>query len=638
MIARLRAAGYAIEYPDDFPRDELVASGAWHAEVTVDDQGWFDLGLGIDVGGERIDLLPLLRKLLADPTFPLHAYPGEKPDATWRVAIDERRSVALPIARLRAVLEPLFEWLQESSEGGLRLHRTQAESLLRLVDRGDLHWRGDDALRARISTLRAKCERELATPAGFRAELRPYQRAGIAWLRFLAEAGLGGVLADDMGLGKTVQVLAHLLDEKAHGRLEQPALVVCPTSLVGNWRDEAARFAPDLRVLIVHGPGRADAWDGIGEHDIVITTYPLLPRDRERLVQQEFALLVIDEAQAIKNARSQAAQVVRELRARRRLAMTGTPLENHLGELWAQFDAVEPGLLAGERQFNRIYRTPIEKQGASDMRQRLNRRIGSLLLRRRKEDVLTDLPEKTEILRRIELDGDQRSLYEALRLAQHERVQTAVRARGLNQSGIIVLDALLKLRQVCCDPALVKLASARKVKTSSKREALHELLDGLLTEGRSVLLFSQFTEMLDLLSADLSARARPHLRLTGDTPAGRRSELVRAFQSGEQRLFLISLKAGGVGLNLTAADTVIHYDPWWNPAVEAQATDRAHRIGQDKPVFVYKLICAGTVEEKIQQLQARKAELARAVLEGGSTQQLRFDENDLAELFTPLPA
>jgi SNF2 family DNA or RNA helicase len=439
-----------------------------------------------------------------------------------------------------------------------------------------------------------------------------------------------------MGLGKTVQVLAHLLAEKRRGRLDRPALVLAPTSLVANWHDEARRFAPDLDVLVVHGPERHGLHEAIPRHDLVITTYPLLLRDHEALGAHAYSVLVLDEAQAIKNAKSQAAKLVRELDARQRIAMTGTPLENHLGELWAEFDAVEPGLLGSEKHFTKFFRTPIEKHGDVERRERLNRRIAPLLLRRRKEDVLSELPPKTEIVRRIEIEGDQRELYETLRLTQHERVLDEVRRRGLAQSGIVVLDALLKLRQACCDPRLVKLEGARKVRESAKLDYLMDLLGSLVEEGRRVLVFSQFAEMLALVASALDERKLAYQSLTGDTPGTQRAALVERFQAGAVPLFLISLKAGGVGLNLTAADTVIHYDPWWNPAVEAQATDRAHRIGQDKPVFVYKLICAGTVEEKIQALQQRKAELARAVLEGGSTQALRFDDADVAELFAPL--
>lgn len=635
VLGELAGSGFRIEYTPEFPRDDVVDITGWNATIEERGNAWFDVTLGIDVGGTRVDLLPILRRILADPEFPLRPHSDEKPDATWKVRLDDSRSIKLPLARLRAMIEPLLEWLL-ADDRGLRVHRTQADALLRVAEGAKLSWRGGEKLRNRIEQLKQK-PATIGPPPSFRAELRPYQRDGLNWLNFLADAGLGGILADDMGLGKTVQVLAHLCCEKARGKLKQPALVVAPTSLVGNWRDETARFAPDLKVLVLHGAGRAARYEEIRRHDMVITTYPLLPRDRDDLRAQQFSLLIMDEAQAIKNARSQAAQVVREIPAKRRLAMTGTPLENHLGELWAQFDAVEPGLLGSEKAFGRAYRTPIEKHGDAERQQRLNKRVGPLLLRRRKEDVLTELPPKTEIVHPLELSGSQRQLYESLRLSQHERVRESIAARGLAQSGIVVLDALLKLRQACCDPRLVKLDSARKVEESAKLDALLELLDGLMDEGRKVLVFSQFTTMLELIAQALNERKHSFLQLTGDTPAGQRTELVREFQTGSVPVFLISLKAGGVGLNLTAADAVIHYDPWWNPAVESQATDRAHRMGQDKPVFVYKLICAGTVEEKIQAMQGRKAELARAVLEGGgSTTSLRFDESDLSELFAPL--
>jgi len=635
LLRSLAAEGVLLRYHDPFPRPlRDIGIDELHADVSESGSAWFDLALGIDVEGQRIDLLPVLRQVLADPTFPLERAKGERKDATWRVALDEERALRLPLARLRALIGPLLDYLGEEREGPLRLHRTQTAAVDALGAAG-LRWRGDEALRQHLLSL-GNLPKRAAAPRGFGATLRGYQEEGLAWLNFLAEAGLGGVLADDMGLGKTVQVLAHLVAEKRRLGKAFRCLVVAPTSLMGNWRDEAERFAPGLKVLVLQGAARGELFDAIPKHDLILSTYPLLSRDRDRLIEHEYSLLVLDEAQAVKNARSQAAQVVRELRAQRRLAMTGTPLENHLGELWAQFDAVEPGLLGSERDFTRLYRTPIEKHGDSQRQQRLNRRIGPLLLRRRKDQVLGELPPKTEIVRHLEIEGGQRALYESLRLAQHERVREAIAARGLAQSGIVVLDALLKLRQVCCDPRLVKLQHAIEAPESAKLDALLELLDGLLDEGRRVLLFSQFTGMLDLIQSALDERGIAFLRLTGDTPGAARPDLVRRFQEGEVPLFLISLKAGGVGLNLTAADAVIHYDPWWNPAVEAQATDRAHRIGQDKPVFVYKLICRGTVEEKIQALQGRKAELAQAVLEGGSSQSLRFDEGDLGELFAPL--
>ena len=639
LAPRLRDLGFRVESDEGFPFALLDEPDAWYAEV--DEQSgnpWFDLRLGIDVHGERIDLLPVLHKLLSDPAFPLVARKGEPEDAMWLVPLDARRRVPLPLAKLRTLIAPLLEWLQlpaREDESALRLTRAQGEVLEQVSNSLGRPWQGGARLRAELERLRAPRE-PAREPDGFRATLRAYQRDGLAWLGFLADAGLGGILADDMGLGKTVQVLAHLVAEKNRGRLDRPALVLAPTSLVANWSDEAQRFAPDLSVLVVHGPERHGLHEEIPRHDIVITTYPLLLRDRDALLEHAYSVLVLDEAQAIKNAKSQAAKIVREIEARQRIAMTGTPLENHLGELWAQFDAVEPGLLGDEKHFTRFFRTPIEKHADADRRERLGRRIAPLLLRRRKEDVLTELPPKTEIARRIELEGAQRELYETLRLTQHERVLDEVRRRGLAQSGIIVLDALLKLRQACCDPRLVKLEGARKVRESAKLDYLLELLDSLVEEGRRVLVFSQFAGMLALIADALDERGMVHQSLTGDTPGTQRAALVERFQAGDVPVFLISLKAGGVGLNLTAADTVIHYDPWWNPAVEAQATDRAHRIGQDKPVFVYKLICAGTVEEKIQALQQRKADLAHAVLEGGSTQALRFDDDDVAELFAPL--
>ncbi len=634
LIDVLAAEGFIIEFAPEFPSDRVTEIDTWHGDLVDSGQAWFDLALGIDVDGERVDLLPVLRRVISDPHFSLSAKADEKADASISVSLDDQRKVRLSLARLRTLIEPLLEWLQVEPKGSLRIHRTALTQLDRLEE-VQLIWSGASRLQDRLPELRALPKRT-EEPEGFTATLRDYQREGLAWLAFLSDAGLGGILADDMGLGKTVQVLAHIVDEKQRGRLNEPVLVVAPTSLIGNWCDETERFAPGLRVLVLHGSARSSRYAAIEEHDLIITTYPLLSRDRTRLLQAKFSLLVLDEAQAIKNARSLAAQVVRDIPAARRLAMTGTPLENHLGELWAQFDAVEPGLLGSSRQFTRFFRNPIEKHGDVERQQRLKRRIGPLLLRRRKEDVLSELPPKTEMVHRLDLAPGQRELYETLRLAQHERVRDAIRERGLGQSGIIVLDALLKLRQVCCDPRLVKLESARRTRSSAKLDALLEMLARLVDEGRRVLVFSQFTEMLDLIAPAIANIGISYLMLTGQTPATERGDRVRQFQDGAAPVFLVSLKAGGTGLNLTAADTVIHYDPWWNPAVETQATDRAHRIGQDKPVFVYKLICTGTVEEKIQALQSRKSNLSNAILDAGATQKLSLDEADLAELFAPL--
>ena len=639
-VSGLAAAGFTIEYADGFPIEVLSAPDRWFGEVEEPTgMDWFGVELGIVIGEERVSLLPILARAIADKRLSLTPRPDEPADAAWLAPLDDRRRIPLPLARLRALLAPLLEWLSPTTLTA-RVPKLAVDVLADLQERA-----GDDLLIGGARSAQALAERlrnagrdlPMAAPDGLRGTPRPYQLEGLRWLHFLADAGLGGVLADDMGLGKTLQILMHLLAEKAAQRLESPALVVCPTSVLGNWSEQAAQFVPGLRVLVLHGSQRSADFARIAEHDLIVTTYALLVRDREELLKRRFALAVFDEAHALKNPASQAAMVARAVRAGRRLAVTGTPLENHLGELWAQFDCVLPGLLGTRETFVRCFRTPIEKHADPERQQRLNRRIAPYMLRRSKESVAPELPPKTLIERRVELAGAQRELYETLRLAMHQRVREALDARGVARSSIVILDALLKLRQVCCDPRLVKLDRGRRgtePPASAKLALLMEMLDELLDEGRRVLLFSQFTGMLDLIEADLRKRDHAFVRLDGSTLD--RKTPIRRFQSGDVPLFLISLKAGGVGLNLTAADTVIHYDPWWNPAVENQATDRAHRIGQDKPVFVYKLLCAGTVEEKIQQLQQRKAGLAKAILEGGTRTGLRFDESDIETLFAPM--
>ncbi len=644
LLPRLSGSGFRLEFSEGFPVELLKAPKQWRVDVASRAHGkWFELGLTLDVDGHSIELLPILRNLLANSNFPREAGENEAPEAVWLAPLDERRYVPLRLDRLRRMLDVVEAIIASQPRGNmLRVKRAQADLLDDFDQIPELAWHGRERIAKEQDRLRSLANSAEITsePAdGFLGTLRTYQKEGLAWLGFLGASGLGGVLADDMGLGKTVQVLAHIWTERCAGRLNKPVLIVAPTTLVANWKNEAHRFAPELRVLVLHGPDRESRFDSVPDHDLVISTYPLLSRDKLLLKPHKFGLLVLDESQFIKNSKTQAARVVRTLKAERRIAMTGTPLENHLGELWAQFDAVEPGLLGDEKVFAQFWRTPIEEYGDSEMLARLNRRIAPLMLRRRKEDVLKDLPPKTEIVRSVEIDPAQASLYETIRLAQHARVRRAIDEQGAGQSGVVVLDALLRLRQVCCDPRLLKLEELQEQiqgTPSAKLEHLLDMLDGLVQAKRRVLVFSQFTSMLELLKQSLNARNIKHLQLTGQTQ--NRAEVVDAFQNGDAPVFLISLKAGGVGLNLTAADTVIHYDPWWNPAAEDQATDRAYRIGQDKPVFVYKLICSGTVEERIRALQGRKSALADAVLEGGSSAKLHFDDAEIDELFAPLGA
>lgn len=634
---KLRAAGWRIEADKSF-RFDVIEPEDWYGSIEESGNQWFDLELGIVVQGQKLPLAGLLTGLLnefgSQLVQRLKSLPG---DAPFLVPLSDGKQLNLPVQRVRTMFSTLVELYnrEPSASGKLRISKLDAARLNELDMGSSWRWQGGEQLRAlgkRLAEFQGIAE--VAVPAGLQGELRGYQREGLAWLQFLREYALAGILADDMGLGKTIQALAHLLIEKESGRMDRPSLVIAPTSLMHNWKLEANRFAPSLKVLVLQGLERKKDFERLADHDLILTTYPLLPRDKDVLLANEYHMVVLDEAQNIKNSGSQAARLVTQIPARHRLCLTGTPLENHLGELWSLFNFLLPGLLGDSAEFKRLYRTPIEKGGDSDRQASLARRIKPFLLRRTKEQVASELPPKTEIVERVELSGGQRDLYETIRVTMDEKVREEVKKKGFERSHIVILDALLKLRQVCCDPRLLKLDAAKKVHESAKLKLLMDLLPAMVADGRRILLFSQFTSMLALIEERLHADSIQYVKLTGDTTD--RAAPIKTFQSGKVPLFLLSLKAGGVGLNLTAADTVIHYDPWWNPAVEEQATDRAHRIGQDKPVFVYKLIVAGSVEEKIAGLQARKAALAAGVLKEGGEGALALQPDDLASLFEPL--
>ncbi|WP_206956052.1 DEAD/DEAH box helicase [Trinickia acidisoli] len=635
-LPALREKGWQVEMSAEF-RHNVIEVDVIEGSLRQSDEGWFDVEMGITVNGERVRIEPLLADLFARDARWLSGQLNTIADdegIELKTARNER--LRLPAGRLKPIVRVLIDLLEHVGSG-MQISEWDTARLAALDDTGRWQFHGNASIRQLAQHLMAgPGVTEVPVPQGLQAELRDYQRQGLAWMQFLREHNLSGVLADDMGLGKTVQTLAHILAEKEAGRLTQPALIVVPTTLVHNWCDEAQRFAPALRVLNLHGAQRHTRFDEIAEHDLILTTYALAWRDEEMLAQHPYHLLILDEAQYVKNVTTKAAATIRSLRTKHRLCLTGTPLENHLGELWAQFDFLLPGFLGSRDDFTRRWRTPIEKSGDTVRRELLARRIRPFMLRRRKNEVATELPPKTIIVRTVDLEGTQRDLYEAVRATMQKKVRDAIAVNGLARSHLIVLDALLKLRQVCCDPRLLKTTQATRVKESAKLALLLEMLPELIEEGRRILLFSQFTSMLDLIAAALDNAQIPYVVLTGETTD--RAAPIRRFQQGEVPLFLISLKAGGVGLNLTAADTVIHYDPWWNPAVENQATDRAHRLGQDKPVFVYKLITAGSVEEKIVVMQQQKAALADAILSNDAASTAKFSAGDLEALFEPIPS
>jgi superfamily II DNA or RNA helicase len=556
-------------------------------------------------------------------------------DAIRAALARKRRWVTLSdgtLTRISASIEALAEEAKAvmNDRAQARLPAHQLGRLDRWIEEND--GRMDAAvegLRQRLRALAVAAEPEL--PRGLRATLRPYQRLGVAWLQFLQALGAGGVLADDMGLGKTVMTLAFLLRRKqAEGRA--PSLVVCPTSVASNWVREAARFTPGLRVMLLHGPSRDAA--AIGKRDLVITTYALLRRDIETLSAIRFRCAVLDEAQNIKNADSATTRAANRLDASMRLALSGTPVENRLRELWSLSSFVNPGILGTSRAFETRFEKPIVADRTSPLAAELRAIVRPFLLRRTKDDVLRDLPPKIEIDRVVTLSEADKRMYDALAHTLRASLARDIENRGLAQSSLSVFTALTRLRQMACDPRLVdgKLATsiASGSAPSAKRGAFLDLVRELVAEGRRALVFSQFVQLLTLWRVDLDAEKIAYEYLDGATT--RREEVVDRFQKGGAPLFLISLKAGGAGLNLTAADTVIHCDPWWNPAVEDQATDRAHRIGQDKPVTVVRLVARGTIEEKILSLKAKKRELTRAVIGNDARALEGLTEDDVRAL------
>ena len=629
-VPTLQALGWRNRIDHDFGPRLVQSVGDYDVRVTDAATGKFSLDFGIEIDGARIPLLPILSRLLDHGGIDA----ARIVDGELITSLDDGRTLKLPaerIHRLLAVMTDLLEAARRTADGGLLLADAEAATVLDLEDLLTTRWENAAAIQAYAQRFRGQAEiLPVTVPAGFTATLRPYQQQGVDWLQHLRTHSLGGFLADDMGLGKTAQTIAHIVIEQAEGRLVRPALIVVPTSLVTNWTAELTKFAPYLRVVVLHGLDRHARRAELAGIQVVITTYTVLARDIDAMKLLAWHLVVLDEAQVIKSPDAKATKAVCQLDTTHRLCLSGTPIENNLQELWSEFAFLMPGLLGNLKGFTKRFRTPIEKNNDAERRVQLIRRIKPFLLRRTKSEVASDLPAKHTILRRINLAPEQRELYETIRATLYDKVREQLTELSAAQSRIVVLDALLKLRQVCCDPRLVKLPSARLVETSSKLDDLLEMITEMIPEGRRILLFSQFTSMLDLIKPRLAESGISFVELRGDTRD--RAEPVRMFQAGEVPLFLISLKAGGRGLNLTAADTVIHYDPWWNPAAEDQASDRAHRIGQTKSVFVYKLIAADTVEDRIVELQQQKANLATIAL-SDEDNHTGIDIGDLEFLF-----
>ncbi|KTD74802.1 DEAD/DEAH box helicase [Legionella waltersii] len=637
-IPLLKSQGWKLIYSSAHYQEVISEEDVeWFSDIQESGTDFFSYQLGILVEGKPVSIVPLVADLIQKyGSSDLDILSDDQP---IKLPIQEGKVLKLPMGRIKPLVRLLLQFGFREVESSQKLQINKYQLLL--MQEAELalaavksRWQGAESIREELRNLVQLTKvPEITPPKGLGTRLRDYQQYGLNWLQLLRTSRFNGVLADDMGLGKTVQTLAHLQYEKEQGRIKGPSLIVAPTSLVGNWLSESRRFTPELRVLVYHGIDRHQ--DDFADYDLIISTYGLIQRDKLKFISHHFYYLILDEAQFIKNARTKTTQIIQQLNAAHRLCLTGTPLENNLGELWSLFHFLMPGLLGDVKQFRQWFRTPIEKHADMERRELLAKRVKPFLLRRTKNQVAKELPQKTEITRTIELTGTQRDLYEAIRMSMEKKVRDAIARQGLGRSHIVLLDALLKLRQVCCDPRLLSLSEASIAHgNSAKLEALMELLDNLVREGRRVLVFSQFTSMLKLIENVLIENQYEYLKLTGQTQ--NRQALVEQFQEGNIPIFLISLKAGGTGLNLTKADTVIHFDPWWNPAVEDQATDRTHRIGQENPVFVYKLITAGTVEEVILGMQAKKRQLVDGILGHDTAQSVSLSEEDLNQFFVPL--
>jgi len=598
----------------------------------------FDVSLGVKVNDELVNVLPYLAQAIKTGQF-------DQVREELLIKLDNGSFLGLAKASLKQIFATLNELYDEQAlneTGTIKMNQHQLMRLAELSAEDDeaavvmnLDWLDEQQLSDKVQALKAiNSLPSVSEPSGLKAELRPYQQTGLAWLEFLRIHEFSGILADDMGLGKTLQVLAHVLRVFEQGRLHGPVLIVAPTSLLGNWQAECERFAPALKSVILTGQHRQKQLRQLHQYQLVITSYGVMNRDRRKLAAYDWDTLVLDEAQAIKNRKTQVSKAAKALPARHRLCLSGTPVENHLGEIWSLFEFLMPGFLAAEKVFQQLYQWPIEKDRNQQKLLELQQRLKPFILRRTKAEVATELPEKTEIIKLIELDDAQARVYESIRITMADEIRQAVNQHKANP--ILVSNALLRLRQICCHPSLLKLASIDAHIESAKLNWLLMVLPNLLEEGRRVLIFSSFTSMLKLIAEQLDDRQIPHLSLTGQTPAAQRTSDIAAFQEGQVPVYLISLKAGGAGVNLTAADTVIHYDPWWNPAAEQQASDRAHRIGQDKQVFIYKLITRGTIEERIHHLQLKKQDLAKNLLTTTGSFYESLDQQQWERLLAPI--
>jgi SNF2 family DNA or RNA helicase len=608
LLTELQGLGdkVCVDWPEGarFKITRQVSFDGFHIAIKREND-WFSLNGEIRLNEDKVmELRQLLELLDATPGRFLPLGNGEFLALTkeFRKRLDDLAS------------------LSERHAKGVRFHPLAAPAIEELTAGTDLET--DSQWKEQMTRIRSAQALQPVVPSTLQAELRDYQTEGYAWLARLAHWGVGACLADDMGLGKTIQALALMISRAANG----PSLVAAPTSVCMNWMEEAKRFAPTLNVFQFGAGDRKETVASLRPFDLMVCSYGLLQQEEELLASVAWETIVLDEAQAIKNAATMRSQAAMKLQGRFKIITTGTPVENHLDELWNLFRFINPGLLGSLDAFNRRFANPIERGNDHQARARLKRLIQPFILRRLKTQVLTELPQKTEIILHVELGEEETALYEAMRRQSLDRI---ARVEGnMGRKSIQILAEIMRLRRLCCNSRLVVPDTKTR---SSKFELFVETLEELLDNKHKALIFSQFVDHLAIMREFLEGKKIPYQYIDGSTPPRERKRSVDAFQAGDGDVFLISLKAGGLGLNLTAADYVMHMDPWWNPAVEDQASDRAYRIGQERPVTIYRLITKGTIEEKIVDLHKHKRDLADSLLEG-SDMSGRISPDELLQL------
>jgi superfamily II DNA or RNA helicase len=628
--------GWSLDIATGVPRLATAVVSDVTVALDADGTGWFDVAMGIEIDGKAVDVMPALFDLFRDPDVVGKLNMTSIPDSeVFYVNLGTRGHVPLPYGRLRTLYRAFADFSADSGEARVRIGRHQVALIPFLEEDEGIRLSGGASMREIADTLAKGPEPLPDLPELVSARLRPYQATGTQFLQLMRRCGFGAVLADDMGLGKTLQTLLHIWLEVRRSKDKLPSLVVTPKSIAAKWLVEIEKFLPGLRVQLLTGATRHGEMERVDKYDVVVTTYPLLVRDSDFYLGRNWRIVALDEAHHVRNRSTKGAQVASKLNAEQRIGLTGTALQNNLGELWSLFNFVAPGLLRSERWFRRNIRVPYERDSDMSRMHTLTRLIRPFTLRRTREEVAPELPPLTIVRRDVILGPAQRDLYEVFRAEQDRRLKEVLSTTTLQKAHIHVFTALLRLRQVCCDPRLLKSPHGVGV-PSAKLEALIDLLLELRAENHRTLVFSQWTEMLDLIKPELDRVGITWTQIVGSQSD--REGPQREFNSGRAEVMLNSLHAAGEGLDLQTADTVILFEPWWNPYAELQAIARAHRFGQEKPVFVYKLIVPGSVEERMLALHSRKQATFDAVLSGIPSEVERLSREEIDFLFAPLDA